>query len=142
MITFRQTCWACPERYDAFDGDRRVGYRRLRHASFTVECPHVGGDLVYEASALGDGRFEVVVMDNFLSYEKAIEVEDRTEKAAPICDAILAVIMELANGDMGAARDALGTAAGMLFYNFPPHDEEVTLKEWLLAVECLAIEGV
>lgn len=48
MITFVRTCYACPEQYDAFDGNgKQIGYLRLRHSQFTVECPDVGGELVY-----------------------------------------------------------------------------------------------
>jgi len=53
-----KTCNACPEQYDAFYGDRQVGYLRLRHGYFTVECPDVYGDIVFEASPSGDGIFE------------------------------------------------------------------------------------
>jgi hypothetical protein len=58
MIRLRRTCYACPEQYDAYDGDEKVGYLRLRHGSFTVESPDCGGTLVYSASPLGDGIFE------------------------------------------------------------------------------------
>jgi hypothetical protein len=57
MIRLVLTCGACPEQYDAFDGDEQVGYLRLRHGCFTVECPDVGGMLVYEANPQGDGDF-------------------------------------------------------------------------------------
>lgn len=53
-----QTCGACPEQYDAFIGDEKVGYLRLRHGYFSVEYPHCGGSLVYEAYPNGDGLFE------------------------------------------------------------------------------------
>lgn len=52
------TCSAMPEQYDAFLDGRQVGYLRLRHGNFTVEWPDVGGELVYEASPMGDGDFE------------------------------------------------------------------------------------
>lgn len=51
------TCGGCPEQYDAFDGDRKVGYLRLRHGSFRVDVPECGGETIYEASPLGDGAF-------------------------------------------------------------------------------------
>ena len=44
MLKLVLTCGACPEQYDAFDGERQVGYLRLRHGHFTVTCPDVGGD--------------------------------------------------------------------------------------------------
>ena len=31
------TCGACPEQYDVFDGDRQVGYLRLRHGHFRAD---------------------------------------------------------------------------------------------------------
>jgi len=52
------TCHACPEQYDVLDpNDTTVAYMRLRHGKFTVECPDVGGTLVYSASPKGDGLF-------------------------------------------------------------------------------------
>ena len=57
-IELVQTCTACPEQYDAKLNGEQVGYLRLRHGGFTVECPDCGGDLVYEASPLGDGSFQ------------------------------------------------------------------------------------
>lgn len=68
MIRLRLTCVACPEQYDAFDGDKQVGYLRLRHGGFTVECPDVGGVLVYEAHPVGDGIFEDNERDYFLRF--------------------------------------------------------------------------
>jgi hypothetical protein len=48
MITLVRTCYACPEQYNALDKEgKTVGYLRLRHGTFTVECPDVGGELVY-----------------------------------------------------------------------------------------------
>lgn len=53
------TCDACPEQYDAFNGrGQRIGYLRLRHGSFTVQMPGVGGEVVYSAEPEGDGMFE------------------------------------------------------------------------------------
>ena len=52
-------CFACPEQYDVFDtNDTQVAYLRLRHGKFTVECPDIGGDIVYMASPEGDGIFK------------------------------------------------------------------------------------
>ncbi len=56
-IRLVQTCGACPEQYDAFHGDRKVGYLRLRHGHFTVSCPDTDGDIVYFADTRGDGCF-------------------------------------------------------------------------------------
>lgn len=50
MFTFVRTCYACPEQYDVFDEDEnQIAYLRLRHSNFTVKCPDVGGELVYQA---------------------------------------------------------------------------------------------
>jgi hypothetical protein len=48
---------ACPEQYDAFIGERQVGYLRLRHGRFSVRCPDVCGERIYEAFTQGDGAF-------------------------------------------------------------------------------------
>jgi hypothetical protein len=42
------TCSACPEQYDVLDGDKTVGYLRLRHGRFYAAYPDVGGKVVYE----------------------------------------------------------------------------------------------
>jgi hypothetical protein len=52
------TCYACPEQYDAFVDDRQVGYLRLRHGEFRVDCPNVGGETVYRSEPAGDGMFD------------------------------------------------------------------------------------
>jgi hypothetical protein len=51
------TCGACPEQYEVFDGDRQVGYLRLRHGRFRADCPSVGGETVYHSNTKGDGVF-------------------------------------------------------------------------------------
>jgi hypothetical protein len=53
---------ACPEQYDVrTQSGIHVGYIRLRHGQLTVECPDVGGELVYSPSygsfPHGDGSF-------------------------------------------------------------------------------------
>lgn len=53
-----QTCTACPEQYDVYDGKKQIGYLRLRHGHFTVYYPNVFGELIYEANPNGDGIFE------------------------------------------------------------------------------------
>lgn len=68
MIRLKRTCYACPEQYDAYDGDRRVGYLRLRHGNFTVECPDAGGTLVYHATPNGDGIFDNGERDHYLRF--------------------------------------------------------------------------
>jgi hypothetical protein len=55
------TCFACPEQYDVFLGDKQIGYLRLRWSHFTADYPDVDGECVYEAT-IGDsgwdGRFK------------------------------------------------------------------------------------
>ena len=34
------TCECCPEQYDVYKNDEKVGYLRLRHGVFTVDCPY------------------------------------------------------------------------------------------------------
>jgi len=74
-LKLKLTCCACPEQYDAFDGDNQVGYLRLRHGSFKVHCPNYGGDVVYEASPDGDGFFEEYERDYYLRF--AVEAIQR-----------------------------------------------------------------
>lgn len=69
-IRLELTCSACPEQYDATYSGQQVGYLRLRHGNFTVECPDVGGKLVYEAQPEGDGIFEDEERDYYLSAAK------------------------------------------------------------------------
>lgn len=55
-IEFMLTCYSHPEQYDLFaDGERQVGYVRIRHGKITVECPDVGGSLVMSRFINGDG---------------------------------------------------------------------------------------
>lgn len=76
-IRLDQTCSACPEQYDAFIGDERVGYLRLRHGRFTVEVPDVGGKLVYEAEPKGDGCFADDERDYYLAKAVVAILEER-----------------------------------------------------------------
>lgn len=43
-IVLVNTCFACPEQYDALLNGEVVGYLRLRWGEFTVDCPNVDGD--------------------------------------------------------------------------------------------------
>jgi len=77
-IHLQMTCGACPEQYDAFDSDKKVGYLRLRHGRFTVECPNVGGDMVYSAYSRGDGIFESSERDYYLRF--AVDAIERWQR--------------------------------------------------------------
>ncbi len=56
-IKLEKTCHACPEQYDMFINEERVGYLRLRHGRFTVTYPDVGGELLLDLHPRGDGVF-------------------------------------------------------------------------------------
>lgn len=57
-LEFVQTCIACPEQYDVFDGyGNLVGYVRLRHGFLYCDFPDVGGETIYEATT-GYGCFD------------------------------------------------------------------------------------
>ncbi len=53
--TLARTCFACPEQYDVFDGEKQVGFIRLRHGSFRADVPDCGGTTVYTAEPRGEG---------------------------------------------------------------------------------------
>jgi hypothetical protein len=60
--TLIRTCYACPEQYDVYDETDTEfknikAYMRLRHGTFRVTCPDVGGDVVYTSNPHGDGIF-------------------------------------------------------------------------------------
>jgi len=59
-----KTCGACPEQYDVYLDGVEVGYMRLRHGFFTVECQ---GEEVYSASPNGDGEFEDDEREHYLN---------------------------------------------------------------------------
>ena len=46
-LTFHITSHFAPEQYDVYKGGRVVGYVRLRGGRFRVDCPGVGGEVVY-----------------------------------------------------------------------------------------------
>ncbi len=70
-IKLVKTCYACPEQYDAFLGKKQVGYLRLRHGHFSVQCPDVNGQVIYSATTKCDGIFEEGEREFYL--EKARE---------------------------------------------------------------------
>lgn len=56
-IRLVKTCNNCPEQYDAFIGDKQVGYLRLRHGYFRVDYPDCGGVTIFTSEPNGDGIF-------------------------------------------------------------------------------------
>lgn len=70
-IRLVQTCSACPEQYDAYFDDRRIGYLRLRHGWFYAAYPDVEGEAVYSTETKGDGCFDMT--------ERADELEAAVE---------------------------------------------------------------
>ncbi len=57
--TLIRTCFACPEQYDVYDSEgNMVAYFRLRHGTFRVDVPDVGGDNIVSTNKVkGDGEF-------------------------------------------------------------------------------------
>jgi hypothetical protein len=80
-IRLVMTCSACPEQYDAFDGDKQVGYLRLRHGTFRVDVPECGGTTIYTASPKGDGMFEGDERDDYL--QRAVNAIRSSETDIP-----------------------------------------------------------
>lgn len=58
------TCSACPEQYDVYLDGMQVGYLRLRHGTFTVDCPF--GETIFTGNPNGDGVFGYDERDIFL----------------------------------------------------------------------------
>ena len=68
-----QTCNACPEQYDVFEGEELIGYMRLRHGYFRAEYKD---KIVYSANPRGDGIFEDDERETYLkAAKKAIRKE-------------------------------------------------------------------
>jgi hypothetical protein len=67
-----RTCTACPEQYDAYIGERKVGYLRLRGGAFTVQCPDCDlfGPYVYAAATIGHGEFAESEREHHLTAAK------------------------------------------------------------------------
>ena len=57
MFKLVKTCNCSPEQYDVLVGEHKVGYIRCRWGQVTVECPYVGGEMVYKAITEGYGSF-------------------------------------------------------------------------------------
>ncbi len=58
------TCRGCPEQYDVYLGEDKVGYLRLRHGFFRAEWH---GEVVYSSGTRGDGSFEERERSYFLN---------------------------------------------------------------------------
>jgi hypothetical protein len=76
------TCDACPEQYEAYLGEKQVGYLRLRHGKFRVDFPDVGGETIYEAYPEGDGNFSNEERDFYL--EEALKAIEKKLARKPI----------------------------------------------------------
>jgi hypothetical protein len=63
-IQLVQTCGACPEQYDAYLNNEKIGYLRLRNGSFRAEYK---GQTVYHCHPNGDGMFEHDERDRHLN---------------------------------------------------------------------------
>lgn len=68
-IELRQTCWACPEQYDAYLDGVQVGYLRLRHGSFSVWSADQQVEYM-RAHPRGDGSFEDDEREHYLTQAK------------------------------------------------------------------------
>ncbi len=55
----------CPEQYDVMLDGEEVGYLRLRHGTFTADCPF--GNTIYEANPHGDGYFLADEREKYLA---------------------------------------------------------------------------
>ncbi len=62
-----KTCGACPEQYDVYIDDKKLGYLRLRHGVFRVEYM---GEVIYVAHPNGDGMFEDDEREKYLKKAK------------------------------------------------------------------------
>lgn len=84
-----ETCGACPEQYDVFDGDRLIGYLRLRWSHFTASYPNVEGVDVYAVDIDDEG------------YTGQFDTEDqRRAELIRACEALVAadLIAEACSG--------------------------------------------
>lgn len=85
LVTLVKTCGACPEQYDAFLGEKQIGYLRLRHGYFYAAYPDASGKEVYEAYPRGDGCFEDEERDFYLRHaiQALLDAENNVQRAAP-----------------------------------------------------------
>ena len=57
----------CPEQYYVFDGEKEVGYLRLRHGQFRAYWTEGETVTVYEAYPNGDGGFDDDEREKYLT---------------------------------------------------------------------------
>lgn len=78
MVKFilEMTCFACPEQYDVYLENEKVGYLRLRNGRFRCEVPDCNGVTVFDAYTLGDGIFETQERDPMLRKALAALAEE------------------------------------------------------------------
>ena len=69
---------ACPEQYDVMDGDKEVGYLRLRHGWFRADWTEFEKVTVYEAWPDGDGSFGEYEREKYLT--AAVEAIDNARR--------------------------------------------------------------
>jgi hypothetical protein len=69
-IELRLTCDSCPEQYDAYAGGKKVGYLRVRHRWFRVDCPDYGGETVLYVEVNGAGQFQKLEREGWLTTAK------------------------------------------------------------------------
>ena len=69
----------CPEQYDVLKDGKQVGYLRLRHGTFRVTYPDVGGEILYVSYPEGDGAFNSDERDFYLC-EAVKAIRRRLEK--------------------------------------------------------------
>jgi hypothetical protein len=58
---------SCPEQYDVFDGEKEVGYLRLRHGIFRADWTEGEPVTVYKACPVGDGAFASEEREKYLT---------------------------------------------------------------------------
>ena len=82
VYTLFNTCGACPEQYDVVRDGKQVGYLRLRHGTFRVDCPDCGDHTVlHTIDVNGDGIFDCDERDKWLT--QAVSAIDEHLKANP-----------------------------------------------------------
>lgn len=80
FVSLVETCDACPEQYDAFIAERKIGYLRLRHGVFRVDYdPDGNTESIYYTCTYGDGRFNADERHHHLDRARAALYERYSE---------------------------------------------------------------